>query len=128
MTLKSDAKFKRKLICGLKNDIKNLVNFHASSRKSENLHYDRILLFKSYKFLDKKIQKSYVLWHWRMMQNFVKKLTLGSKNNMRILVNFNASSGKSKNLLFDVLLFSIACKVLTEKVRSNYLSCHWRMI
>ena len=61
MTLKGDVKFKEKLNRGLKNDIKNLVNFHASSRKSENLHYDRILLFKSYKFLDKKIQKSYVL-------------------------------------------------------------------
>ena len=31
MTLKGDAKFNGKLIRGLKNDIKNLVNFHASS-------------------------------------------------------------------------------------------------
>ena len=30
MTLKGVAKFKRKLIRGLKNDIKNLVNFYAS--------------------------------------------------------------------------------------------------
>ena len=30
MTLKDDAKFKGKLTRGLKNDIKNLVNFHAS--------------------------------------------------------------------------------------------------
>ena len=35
MTLKDDVKFKGKLICGLKNDITNLVNFHASSGKSE---------------------------------------------------------------------------------------------
>ena len=34
------------------------------------------------------------------------KLTLGSKNDMRDLVNLNASSGKSKNLHFDVLLLS----------------------
>ena len=42
MTLKGDAKFKGKLTVtgGLKNDIKNLVNFHASSRKSENLLFD----------------------------------------------------------------------------------------
>ena len=40
MTLKGDAKFKGKLICGLKKDIKNLVNFHASSQKSENLRLD----------------------------------------------------------------------------------------
>ena len=60
MTLKGDAKFKRKLTCGLKNDIKNLVNFHESSRKSENSHFDWMLLSKACKNLDEKIQKSYV--------------------------------------------------------------------
>ena len=39
------------------------------------------------------------------------KLTLGSKNDMRNLMNFNASSGKSGNLYFDVLLLPIAHKV-----------------
>ena len=60
MTLKGDTKFKGKLTCGLKNDIRNLVNFHASSRKSENLHFDGLLLSKAYKDLDEKVQKSYV--------------------------------------------------------------------
>ena len=60
MTLKGDAKFKGKLIFGLKNVIRDLVNFHASSRKSDNLHFDRILFSKAYKDLDEKIQKSYV--------------------------------------------------------------------
>ena len=40
MTLKGDAKFKRKPICGLKNDLRNLVKFHASSQKSGNLLFD----------------------------------------------------------------------------------------
>ena len=60
MTLKGDAKFKGKLTCGLKNNIRNLVNFHGSSRKSENLHFDRILLSKAYEDLDENIQKGYV--------------------------------------------------------------------
>ena len=60
MTLKGDAKFKEKLTCGFKNDLRNLVNFQVSSRKSENLHFDWILLSKTYKDLDEKIQKSYV--------------------------------------------------------------------
>ena len=60
MALKGVAKFKGRLTCGLKNDIRNLVNFHASSRKSENLHFDWILLSKAYKDLDDKIQNSYV--------------------------------------------------------------------
>ena len=42
---------------------------------------------------------------------FEEKLTFGSKNDMKILVNFNASSGKSGNLHFDVLLFPIAHEV-----------------
>ena len=59
MTLKSDAQFKGKLTRGLKNDIKNLVNFHASSRKSENLHFDGIVLSKAYKVLDEKAMSRY---------------------------------------------------------------------
>ena len=60
MTLTGDAKFKEKMTCGWKNDIRNLVNFHVSSRRSENLHFDQILFSKAYKDLAEKIQKSYV--------------------------------------------------------------------
>ena len=55
MTLKAHAKFKGKLTHGLKNDIKNLVNFHASSRMSENLHFNGLILSKAYKVLDEKV-------------------------------------------------------------------------
>ena len=60
MKLKGDAKFKGKVTRGLKNDIRNFVNFHESSRKSENLHFDWLLLSKAYKVLDEKLQKSHV--------------------------------------------------------------------
>ena len=60
MTLKGDAMFKEKLTGGLKNDKRNLINFRASSRKSENLHFDRLVLSKTYKVLNEKVQKSYV--------------------------------------------------------------------
>ena len=63
MTLTGGAIFKEKLTDGLTNDIKNLVNFHASCRKSENLYFDRLVLFKAYKVLDKKLQKNYVSWY-----------------------------------------------------------------
>ena len=59
MTLKDDAKFKGKLICGLKNDIRNLVNFSVESL-NENLEVDWIVLSKVYTDLDQKIQKRYV--------------------------------------------------------------------
>ena len=53
---------------------------------------------------------------------FEEKRTLGSKNDMRNLMNLNVSSGKSENLHFDVLLLSIAYKVSAKKVRKNDLS------
>ena len=62
MTLKGDAKFEGKLTRGLKNDIRNLVKFHASSWKSDNLHFDEFRLSKAYKVLDEKVQKSYLSW------------------------------------------------------------------
>ena len=43
MKLKSDAKLEEKLTQGSKNDMKNLMNFNASSGKSENLHFDGLL-------------------------------------------------------------------------------------
>ena len=46
MTLRGDAKFKGKLTPGLKNGERNLVNFHVSSRKPENLYFDGLLLLK----------------------------------------------------------------------------------
>ena len=44
MILKSDAMFEEKLTLGSKNSMKNLVNFHAKSGKSGNLHFDALLL------------------------------------------------------------------------------------
>ena len=50
------------------------------------------------------------------------KPALGLKNDVTNLVNFNASSGKSKNLHFDGLLLSIAYKASAKKVQKSYLS------
>ena len=48
MTVESDAKFEEKLALGFKNDMTNLVNFNVSSGKSENLHFDVLLLAIAY--------------------------------------------------------------------------------
>ena len=106
------CKILKKMIRALKNDIRDFVN----------LHFDGLLLSKAYKDLTEKVQKSYVSWHWRVMQSLKKNWPLAPKNNMRNLVDFNASSGKSENLHFDMLLLSIADKVSAKKVQKNYLS------
>ena len=58
----------------------------------------------------------------KQCSKFEEKLTLGSKNDMRNLANFNVTSGKSESLHFDVQLLSIAYKVSAKKVQKNYLS------
>ena len=60
MTLESDTKFEEKLALGFKNDMTNLVNFNASRDKSENLHFDVLLLSIAYKVPVKIVQKSYL--------------------------------------------------------------------
>ena len=61
MTLKSDAKVGEKLICWFKN-VESL----------KNLNFCWFLLCKVYNILAKKIQRSYILWHWKVMQNLNK--------------------------------------------------------
>ena len=46
MTPKSDPNFEKKLTFCLKNGMRNLVNFKASSGKSEKMHFDGLLLWK----------------------------------------------------------------------------------
>ena len=58
MTLKSDVKFEQKVNLGCKNDMTNLMNFNANSSKSENLHFDVLLLSIAYKVSAKKVQKN----------------------------------------------------------------------
>ena len=41
---------------------------------------------------------------------------------MKKLMNFNASTGDSEKLHFDMLLLSIAYKVSAKKVQKNYAS------
>ena len=54
MTLKSNAKFEEKVTFYLENDMRNLVDFHVSTDKSENLHFDVLRLLIAYKVSAKK--------------------------------------------------------------------------
>ena len=42
--MEKDPNFEAKLTFHLKNDMRNLVKFNLSSGKSENLHFDGLLL------------------------------------------------------------------------------------
>ena len=57
MTLESAAKFEDNCLLVLKNDKMNLVNFNASTGKSQNLHFDALLLSIAYKYSAKKCRR-----------------------------------------------------------------------
>ena len=63
----------------MKNDIRNLFNFHPSNCKSENLHFDGILLFKVGNVWALNLQRSYLSSQWRMMKNLKRNWLVVSK-------------------------------------------------
>ena len=71
MILKIDAKCEEKLICWFKND-KNLVKFDPSTQKSPKLALSFARMCKIFNVWPKKVQRSYLSWHWRVMQNLKK--------------------------------------------------------
>ena len=89
----------------------NLVNFNATSGKSENLHFGVLLLSIAYKVSVKKSVEELSPMTSKSDPNFEEKLTFCWKNDMRNLVNFNSSSGKFEDLHFDRIFLSKVCNV-----------------
>ena len=59
---------------------------------------------------------------------FKEQLAGNRKNDLKNLINFRGSSGKSENLHLDGFLLFVACKVSAKKVQKSYLSWYWRVI
>ena len=91
MTLKKDANFEEKLTLGSKNHVRNLVNFNASSGKSENLHFDVLLLSKVYYVWTKKSTEELCVTTLKNDAKCEEELTCAWKNDMRNLENFDAT-------------------------------------
>ena len=79
MTMKNDAKFEEELICHFKVDIRNLTNFDLSTWKFKKCALWLAPLTKVYNVWARKVQVSYVWWHWRLMQNLKENWPVLSK-------------------------------------------------
>ena len=44
MAMKNDTKFEEESSCQFKIDLRNLINFHTSTQKSQKLAFDEIML------------------------------------------------------------------------------------
>ena len=62
------------MTCRFKIDIRNLINCDLSTGKSQNFHLNGFLLSTVYIVLAKKVQRSYLSWNWRGIENLERNL------------------------------------------------------
>ena len=113
------SKFEEKLTCGLENDMRNIANFHQSTRKSQNWNFHGILLSKVENVWAKNLQKSYVLWQWSMMQNLKRNWLVASKLTWGIWRILTQALKSLKNLHFNRLLLNKVYNVWAKKVQGS---------
>ena len=104
--MKNDVKLQEGLTCRFKLTWGISWILTQPLKSFKNLHFNGLLLNKIYNVWAKKLQRSYVSWQWRVMQNLTKKLTWGLENYMRNLEEFYQSTRKSQNCKFDDILLS----------------------
>ena len=118
MTLKSDVKSEEKLICCFKYD-KNLVNFELST---ENFYFDWFFLCKVYNFWPKKVQRSSLPWHWKVMQNLKKNWLVVWK---MAWGNWKIFTKTSESLEIGTLMGSFYPKQETYELKTyRRVTCH----
>ena len=107
---------------------------HSTFRLSPNLYCNKFVFLKVYKISAKRVQRKYVSWHWRVMQNLKKKKQKTKKKqiscfkNEKKLVNLIRAFKSQKNFHFD---WSLSCKVYNvwfKNLQKSYLSKQWRVM
>ena len=91
--------------------------FSPNHSKVQKFHFNGLFLSKVYEvWAKKKIQRSYLSWHWTVMQNLNKPWPCGFKIGMRNWLNFHSStqcltnctlmgSFCQKHIMFQLVIF-----------------------
>ena len=69
LTMKNDVKFEEELTCRFRTDNTIWRILTQVLKCLKNVHFNWLLLNKIYNVWAKKVQKSYIWWHWGLMQN-----------------------------------------------------------
>ena len=93
----------------------------------KNLHFNGLVLTKVYNVSVKKVERSYVWLHSRLIQSLKKNWLVIPKIGMRNLENFHQSTWKSPNWDLDGILLSKVENLWPSKVHGSYMSWQWRM-
>ena len=129
ITMKNDAKFEESLTRRFKIDMGNLINLDPSNWSLKNVHFDALLLSKLYIVWAKKVHRSYLSWHWRVIQNLVRNQLVASKLTWGIWQILTWALKSLKNFDFNGLLLSKKVYIIwAKKVQRSYLSWHWTVM
>ena len=126
MTLKSDAKFKEKLTCGFKYDMKDLVNFHPTTQKSKSFTSMGYFCRKYIRFELKKYRG--VIFHntEQWCKNWINPDIVVSKMAWGIGWIFIRALKSLKNC---ALIGSFCPKnASVRKLQRNYVSWNWKLM
>ena len=103
-------------------------DFSSNHSKVQKFLFNGLFLSKVYEIWPKKMQRSYLLWQWTVMQNLNKPWTSSFKNDITNWVNFPYSTQKSEKLYIYEFFLSKAYNVSTRKFQRDYVSRHWKVM
>ena len=100
MKLKRDTKFGEEMTCRFKIGIRNITNFDLSTQIFERFPLNWAPFEQIICCLNEKVERSYISWHWRVMQNLKKYPTRCLENDMWDWTSFHKSTQKCENWNF----------------------------
>ena len=104
--------------------MRSLANLHQSTWKSQNRDLDDILFPRNENVWDGNLQRSYVSWKWRMMQNLKWNWLVSSKETWGIWWILTWALKSFKNLNYYGLRLT-KVYVWAEKVERSYVWWYW---
>ena len=94
----------------------------------KNIHFDVLFLSRVFIVWAKKVQRSYLSWHWRVIQNLERNRHVVSKLTWGIWQILTRALENLENFDFNGLFLSRVYIAWAKKVQRSYLSWHWRVI
>ena len=117
--MKNDKKSEEEMTCYFKIDIRNLTNFGWRTQKSQNLHFNGLLLTKVYHVWAKESTEELYFLRLECDGKSEEKLTSGLENDMKNLENFHQSKRKFQNWELDDILLSEVENVWPWKLQAS---------
>ena len=102
--------------------------FVRALKSVKNFHFDWSLSCKVYNVWPNKLQRSYISWHWRVMQYLKKNWLVVWKMTRGIWADFHQHTWKCQRWYFHGILLSKVKNVRAKNLQRSYMLWQWRMM